>query len=257
MTRPGIHPGRLYAAAAGPSTANLQPGRRNVGRPPECAYNLFTICLCAWKEYGKEVYPVDLQSLHEQIRNCQACRLCHGTTHAVPGEGPADAALMFVGEAPGFHEDQQGRPFVGAAGQFLEQLLASINMRRQDVYITNVVKHRPPNNRDPQDDEIAACRGFLDQQIALIKPKMIVTLGRFSMQLAYTGVSISRVHAQPKKIGDVVYFPMFHPAAALHQPKYRTMIEQDMLKIPELLAGLQPVAEDHEEPPPPQQLRMF
>jgi DNA polymerase len=163
---------------------------------------------------------------------------------------------MFIGEAPGYHEDQQGRPFVGAAGQFLETLLASINLTRQDVYIANVIKCRPPNNRDPQPDEIEACRPYLSQQIALIKPKIIVTLGRFSMQLAFAGVTISRIHGTPKKIGDIVYFPMFHPAAALHQPRYRSFIEQDMLKIPEILADLQSI-EAEDDSPAPQQLSLF
>jgi DNA polymerase len=204
----------------------------------------------------------ELEELVNQVRHCTRCRLHEGTTHAVPGEGPANADIMFVGEGPGFHEDQQGRPFVGAAGQFLEQLLASINLTRQDVYITNVVKHRPPGNRDPQPDEIAACRPYLDRQIELIKPKIIVTLGRFSMQLAFSGVTITRVHGMPKKVGDVIYFPMFHPAAALHQPRYRSLIEQDVLKIPEILAELasttSAVQDDGDnDTPPPQQLSMF
>jgi len=198
-----------------------------------------------------------LDDLYAQIRTCQRCRLAQGRTLAVPGEGPSDAKIMFIGEAPGFHEDQQGRPFVGAAGQFLEQLLASINMIRQQVYIANVIKCRPPNNRDPQPDEIEACRPFLNQQIALIKPRLIVTLGRHSMALAFSDVSISRIHGQPKRIGDTVYLPMFHPAAALHQPSYRTLIERDMLKIPQLLAGLEMIEPAPDQPPPPQQLSLF
>ena len=199
----------------------------------------------------------DLDQLVEQIRRCQRCRLYQGATLAVPGEGPADADIMFVGEAPGFHEDQQGRPFVGAAGHFLDELLASINLARKDVYITNVIKHRPPNNRDPMPDELAACRPWLDQQIALIKPKLIVTLGRFSMQLAFSGVSISRIHGTPKRIGDIVYFPMFHPAAALHQTGYRTLVEQDMLKIPRIMADLVDIGPGGDEPTHPQQLSLL
>lgn len=176
---------------------------------------------------------------------------------AVPGEGPEDAEIMFVGEAPGYHEDQQGRPFVGAAGQFLEKLLASINLTRNDVYITNVVKHRPPNNRDPQPDEIAACRPYLERQIELIKPKIIVTLGRYSMELAFAGVSITQVHGVPKRVGDIVYFPMFHPAAALHQPRYRSFIEQDILKIPQILADLQSLQDEKRKPRPPEQMSLF
>ncbi len=199
----------------------------------------------------------ELDELHAQIRQCQKCRLYKGTTHAVPGEGPANAAIMFIGEGPGFHEDQQGRPFVGAAGQFLETLLASINLTRNDVFITNVVKHRPPNNRDPQPDELQACRPYLDCQIGIIKPKMIVTLGRYSMELAWTGARISSIHGQPKKVGDIVYFPMFHPAAALHQTRYRSLIEEDFKKIPEVLADLMSVDEGEDAPPSAQQLSLF
>jgi uracil-DNA glycosylase family 4 len=199
----------------------------------------------------------ELDGLGEQIRECLKCRLARGRTSAVPGEGPQNADIMFIGEAPGFHEDQQGRPFVGAAGQFLEELLASINLTRRDVYITNVLKCRPPNNRDPQPDELAACRPYLDAQIELIKPKIVVTLGRFSMQLAFTGVTISRIHGMPKKMDGIVYFPLFHPAAALHQPRYRSFIEQDMLKLPNLLADLQSVEAQDSGPDAPEQLSLF
>lgn len=199
----------------------------------------------------------DLDQLVEQIHHCQRCRLYKTATMAVPGEGLAHADIMFVGEAPGFHEDQQGRPFVGAAGHFLDELLASINLTRKDVYITNVIKHRPPNNRDPMPDELAACRPWLDQQIELIKPKLIVTLGRFSMQLAFSGVSITRIHGTPKKVGDIIYYPMFHPAAALHQPRYRTLVEQDILKIPQIMADLVDIDPRGDEPGQPQQLSLL
>lgn len=199
----------------------------------------------------------ELETLHTRIRQCTLCRLSRTRTHAVPGAGPANAHIMFIGEAPGFHEDQQGLPFVGAAGGFLEELLASINLTREQVFITNIVKCRPPDNRDPQPDEIAACRPYLDAQIAQIAPKVIVTLGRFSMQLAYTGVSISRVHGQPKRIGDILYVPMFHPAAALHQPRYRSLIEQDFLKLPELVSGTPDIAADDQRSAPPEQLSLF
>jgi len=199
----------------------------------------------------------ELSQLNQQIRQCQKCRLGATRTLAVPGEGPEDCKIVFIGEAPGFHEDQQGRPFVGAAGQFLDQLLASINIARRDVYICNVIKCRPPANREPQPDELQACRPYIDQQLALIKPKLVITLGRYSMELVFSGVSITRVHGIPKKVGDLVYFPMFHPAAALHQPKYRSLIEQDMLKIPAILADLQAVEAPQEQPEPPQQLSLF
>jgi len=199
----------------------------------------------------------ELDALAAQIRRCSKCRLAKGRTHAVPGAGSATARIVFVGEAPGFHEDQQGIPFVGAAGNLLGTLLASINITRDQVFITNVVKCRPPDNRDPQPDEIEACRGYLDQQIALLKPLMIVTLGRFSMQLAYSGVAISGVHGQPKRIGDIVYYPMFHPAAALHQPRYRSLLEQDVRRIPEILSDLQSIDRGSEPPSPPAQLTLF
>lgn len=179
-----------------------------------------------------------LTELNQQITTCQKCILGQSRTHAVPGEGPEDADIMFIGEAPGFHEDQQGRPFVGAAGRFLEELLASIGMTREDVFIANIIKCRPPGNRDPYSDEIEACRPYLDQQIELIKPRMVITLGRFSMEMFFPGQKISRIHGQPRKMGGVIYYPMFHPAAALHQPRYRSMIEEDMLKIPDILAEM-------------------
>ncbi|HIQ04289.1 MAG TPA: uracil-DNA glycosylase [Anaerolineae bacterium] len=180
----------------------------------------------------------ELEQLYEEIQNCRKCRLWQGRTHVVPGEGAADADIMFIGEGPGFHEDRQGRPFVGAAGKFLDELLAKAGLKREEVYITNVVKCRPPGNRDPQQDEIAACRGYLDRQIELIKPRIIVTLGRFSMARYFPGASISRIHGQPKRVGNVIYYPMFHPAAALRQPKWRQAVEEDMMRIPKLLEEL-------------------
>lgn len=145
---------------------------------------------------------------------------------------------MFIGEAPGFHEDQKGRPFVGSAGQFLGQLLKSIDLSREQVYITNVIKTRPPGNRDPLPEEIVNCRPWLNHQLAIIKPKMIVTLGRFSMGLFMPGKTIGQVHGTAVKKDGVLYFAMYHPAAALHQGNLRGVIESDMLKIPGLLAGL-------------------
>jgi len=174
----------------------------------------------------------------------------------VPGEGPQDAEIMFIGEAPGFHEDQQGRPFVGASGRFLEELLESIGLTRDDVFIANVIKCRPPSNRDPLPDEIKACKPLLDRQLELIQPKLVVTLGRFSMARAFPKARISRIHGQPRKIGGVLYYPMYHPAAALHQPSLRSTIKEDMLRIPELL---QQVAQIAESPPPTEaeQLKLF
>jgi DNA polymerase len=180
----------------------------------------------------------DLTNLYDQIRSCTRCQLARSRTRAVPGEGPEDASLMFIGEAPGFHEDKTGRPFVGAAGKFLEELLASIELTRQQVYIANVIKCRPPGNREPTPIEIKACEAYLDRQIELIKPAMVVTLGRFSMARYFPGSKISAIHGKPRKLDGVLYYPMYHPAAALHQPKLRTTVEQDMIKIPALIAEL-------------------
>jgi len=199
----------------------------------------------------------ELADLCKEIKGCQLCILSQGRSHAVPGEGPEDADIMFIGEGPGFHEDRQGRPFVGAAGNYLNELLEKINLRREDVYITNVVKCRPPGNRDPQPEEVEACRPYLDKQIELIRPRLIVTLGRFSMQRYFPGASISRIHGQPKRVGNVIYYPMFHPAAALHQPRWRSLVEEDILKIPELLAKLDEIEEEEPEVPQAQQLSLF
>lgn len=198
----------------------------------------------------------DLDALHQRIRVCTLCKLHSGRTNAVPGEGPEQADVMFIGEGPGFHEDKQGRPFVGAAGQFLEELLSNINLKRDAVFITNVVKCRPPANRDPEPDEIEACRGYLERQIELIQPKMVVTLGRFSMARYFPNAKISQIHGQPKKMEGVIYFPMYHPAAALHQPSLRRTVQEDMKRIPQLLAEIDRLAE---EDPPEQveQLSLF
>jgi DNA polymerase len=199
----------------------------------------------------------ELADLYKEIIVCQKCILSQGRTHGVPGEGPEDADIMFIGEGPGFHEDRQGRPFVGAAGNYLNELLEKIGLQRESVYITNVIKCRPPGNRDPQPEEIEACRGYLDKQIDLIRPRLVVTLGRFSMQRYFPNASISRIHGQPKRVGGVIYYPMFHPAAALHQPRWRSLVEEDILRIPDLLAKLEDIEEQEQEPPQAQQLSLF
>jgi DNA polymerase len=146
-----------------------------------------------------------------------------------------DAEIMFIGEAPGYYEDQQGRPFVGAAGQFLEQLLASIGLKRTDVFIANVIKCRPPGNRDPLPEEIGACSPWLTKQIDIIRPKLIVTLGRYSMGRFLPGTAISRVHGEARKLNGAWVVPMYHPAAALHQGSLRRTIEDDFKKVPAYL----------------------
>jgi len=177
-----------------------------------------------------------LAQLYEEIIACRDCELAKYRTKVVPGEGAEDADLLFVGEAPGWHEDQQGRPFVGPAGQFLDQLLTSIGLRREEVYIANVIKCRPPQNREPLPVEIQSCRKWLDRQIEIIRPQMIITLGRYSLARYFPNESIGKMHGKPRKLGGVIYYPMYHPAAALHQGSLRRTIETDMLRIPQLLA---------------------
>jgi len=198
----------------------------------------------------------ELTELAAEVSACTKCILHKSRVKAVPGEGPQHADIMFIGEGPGFHENQQGRPFVGAAGQFLEELLASIGLQREQVFIANVVKCRPPGNRDPLPEEIEACKPYLDRQIALIRPKLIVTLGRFSMARAFPNEKISSIHGRPKKIDGIVYVPMFHPAAALHQPSLRRTVEEDFKKLPQILAELDRVR-DEEPPQTAQQLSLF
>ncbi len=202
-----------------------------------------------------------LTDLYKEIATCQRCILSKTATRAVPGEGPENARIMFIGEGPGFHEDQQGRPFVGAAGQLLDSLLASIRLKREQVYITNMVKHRPPNNRDPLPGEIAGCRPWLDRQITVIKPAIIVTLGRHSMEMFFPGKSISKIHGNYIKKDGFICFAMYHPAAALHQQSLRQEIEADILKIRPLLEELEKERKQletkPENNPEPKQLNLF
>jgi uracil-DNA glycosylase len=195
-----------------------------------------------------------LSELHREMASCRRCDLYKQACRTVPGEGNEHAEIMFIGEAPGFNEDQQGRPFVGQAGQFLCQLLSSINLTREQVFIANVIKHRPPSNRDPLPAEIIACRPWLEQQIELIKPRMIVTLGRYSMGMFFPGKTISKIHGTSYTKDDRIYFAMYHPAAALHQPSLKKDLEQDILNIPGILAKF---TEPEEKAPQPQQLSMF
>jgi len=195
-----------------------------------------------------------LTELYQEIERCQDCELAKHRIKAVPGEGPEKANLLFIGEAPGWYEDQQGRPFVGPAGQFLDELLASIGLKRGQVYIANVIKCRPPGNRDPLPGEIQACSRWLDRQIELICPRMIVTLGRYSMARYFPNQSISKVHGKTRKEDNIIYYAMYHPAAALHQGSLRKIIEADMLKIPQILAQAESLPEAEVEP---RQLDLF
>jgi DNA polymerase len=176
-----------------------------------------------------------LAHIAAEVSACTKCALHKTRTKSVPGEGPENAEIMCIGEGPGFNEDQQGRPFVGPAGKFLGELLALAGLKREEVWIGNVVKCRPPNNRDPMPEELIACNGYLERQMAALEPKIIITLGRFSMGKFFPTAKISAVHGQMRKIGDRFVIPMFHPAAALHNPTYLPLIKADFAKLPELL----------------------
>jgi len=209
-----------------------------------------------------------LAAIAEQVRTCTRCPLYIGTTNAVPGAGSVNAEIMFIGEGPGFNEDKQGLPFVGRSGDYLVYLLKLIGLSRDDVFIGNVVKHRPPENRDPMPDEILACKPYLDQQVDIIQPLVIATLGRFSMARYFPDGKISRIHGQPKYDNTRAYYPLFHPAAVLRNPDLRKEMEADFKRIPEIIekvkqtrgsskpAAPPPVAEEKPEEPP-KQLKLF
>ena len=178
----------------------------------------------------------ELEHISEQVKACQQCPLGQMRTHAVAGGGPPNAEIMLIGEGPGYHEDQQGLPFVGQSGKLLEHLLATIKLTREQVFITNVIKCRPPNNRDPLPQEIAACTPYLHRQIKLISPLLLVTLGRFSMaQFFPPSARITRIHGQPLRQDGRIIVPMFHPAAALRNPQWQNDMVQDFARIPALL----------------------
>jgi uracil-DNA glycosylase len=199
-----------------------------------------------------------LTDLYKEIAVCHKCEIAKERTHTVPGEGAENAEIMFIGEAPGWNEDQQGRPFVGAAGHFLDELLASINLNRKSVYITNIIKTRPPCNRDPLPIEISNCKPWLDRQLEVIKPKIIVTLGRYSMARFFPGKTISKVHGTSYELDGTIYFAMYHPAAALHQGNLREVLIQDIKKLPPILEKIKkpPVSVKITEPET-KQLSMF
>lgn len=209
-----------------------------------------------------------LQEVAAEVSTCARCNLCKGRTRAVPGEGTPQAKILFIGEGPGYHEDKQGRPFVGPAGQFLDELLESIHLKRSDVFITNVVKCRPPNNRDPLPDEINACNDYLDRQIAAIKPQVIVTLGRYSMTKFFGNEKISVIHGRARKKDGYICIAMFHPAAGLHQASLKDVIRQDFKNIPMVIAEAERMAQEaparsaaptpvKPKEEPPQQLSLF
>ena len=190
--------------------------------------------------------PTILQEVSQQVSTCLRCNLHFSRKHAVPGEGPPNATMLFIGEGPGFHENEQGRPFVGQAGKLLEDLLGRIGLKRGDVFITNVVKCRPPGNRDPLPDELSACSEYLNRQIEALNPPVIVTLGRFSMAKFFPLARISDAHGRPVNVNGRLIVPMYHPAAALHQPSLKPALEKDFLQLPELIrSGV------HKEETPP------
>ena len=190
------------------------------------------------------------------MRVCHNCRLGDARTRAVPGEGDPNADVLLVGEAPGFHEDQQGRPFVGAAGQLLNELVDGIGLRREQVFIANVLKCRPPGNRDPLPDEIEACSSYLDRQIELIRPKVIVTLGRYSMAKFFPAArSMRDMHGRTAVYRGSTVLAAYHPAAVFRQPNLKAVLEEDFRKIPELVRSNQ---RDQSEPEPQaEQLSLF
>lgn len=180
-----------------------------------------------------------LQKVADEVETCTRCPLYQTSTRGVPGEGNPDADILLVGEGPGQKEDELGRPFVGAAGKFLEELLQHIGLTRNDVYIANVVKHRPPGNRDPLPDEVEACWPYLKRQMEIIQPVVIVLLGRHALARFLPGKVISQVRGKAYRVGPTVYFPMYHPAAALYQGSLRQTLLQDMEKLPPLLKQIQ------------------
>lgn len=179
---------------------------------------------------------VELKTVAQEVAVCSRCVLHYSRKRAVPGEGPANAEIMFIGEGPGFHENEQGRPFVGAAGKFLDELLQSVGLQRGNVFIGNVVKCRPPGNRDPLPEELAACSEYLNRQIQAINPKVIVTLGRYSMAHFIPNAKISDVHGQAMRIKNRLVVAMYHPAAALHQQSLKPVLLEDFNRLPGLIA---------------------
>jgi len=208
-----------------------------------------------------------LAQVAREVAVCTRCPLHPSRKKAVPGEGPASAEIMFIGEAPGFYENEQGRPFVGAAGQFLDELLQRAGLKREEVWIGNVIKCRPPGNRDPLPEELEACNEYLERQIAAINPKIIVTLGRFSMAKFLPGAKISAIHGQMRRVGNRFVIAMYHPAAALHQASLKATVIEDFTRLPQLLQQARaelmrltpppspaPPPDEHEEP---KQLSLF
>ncbi len=196
----------------------------------------------------------ELLKVAEEIKQCKKCSLYKTATNPVPGAGNPDAEIFFIGEAPGYYEDQSGIPFVGRAGKLLDSALLEIGLKRSDIFIGNILKHRPPNNRDPEPNEIKACSPFLYRQLMIIKPKIVVTLGRFAMNFFLPSAFISKTHGKSQHISwfgmDIVLFPMYHPAAALRNGKVLEDFRKDFSRLPEVIKGLD---REKKEAPPKQE----
>ena len=205
---------------------------------------------------NSEEKKVELEKIAAEIAACMKCRLCEQRTKTVPGAGNPKAEILFIGEGPGRDEDLQGEPFVGAAGKFLNEMLSSIGLKREDIFIVNVVKCRPPGNRDPEPDEVETCWPYLEQQIEIIQPKLIATLGRHSMNRFLPGLKISQAHGQPKRRKDGrVFLPLYHPAAALYSPSQKAVHLADFAKIPKILEQIKNASSP--PPPPPEQTKLI
>lgn len=209
---------------------------------------------------------VMLGEIAAQVRVCTLCGLHRGRTRTVPGAGNPNAEIMFIGEGPGFNEDKQGLPFVGRSGDYLVKLLKIIGLTRDQVFIGNVVKCRPPENRDPLPDEITTCKPYLDRQVEVIDPLVIATLGRFSMARYFPNGKITQIHGKPKIENGRAYLPLFHPAAVLRNPGLEPQMEADFKRLPELVeqmrklrstSAIKPPEPPKEDEPPMQQLRLF
>jgi len=178
-----------------------------------------------------------MAKIEQSVLGCEKCRLYKGATNPVPGHGNIRAKVVFVGEAPGFYEDQEGIPFVGRAGKLLDALLRMVELRRSDVWIGNIIKHRPPENRDPMSDEVKACSPYLSEQLKIINPKVVVTLGRYALNFFVPTAKISEDHGIPQSWNGKVVFPLYHPAAALRNPSVEHILKEDFMKLPKVISG--------------------
>ncbi len=184
---------------------------------------------------GPDTRHTHLAALRQRIEACTECSLCHTRARVVPGAGNATARVFFIGEAPGRKEDESGLPFVGAAGRVLDELLAGVGLTRSEVFITSILKCRPPDNRDPLPEEVAACLPYLAAQVELIRPRLIATLGRHALAIFRTGVTIGEIHGQPFRDNDYTILPLYHPAAAIYNRRLRPVLADDFAKIPDFL----------------------